>query len=240
MIARILRKIDVFFKKRIFKREVDSSVNWRVFILVVITFAVFLTGAIHIGKWAYDYDFRHTTYEVVEEYATPTVIDSTKIYVYTIPFKGAKLNDFPHIYYFRDRKAKKVDIFLNPQYIGTRVNSERYVDVFHSSHYVAQKGALVYNSMFKLADITSEEKPLLLLESNEIIYGIMDDKAYLIANINEKEVPETVRIGKLRNIKKKYKYEITYNGDYEEIYPAEKWYHKIYRFIFKKKVAYTK
>ena len=122
-----------------------------------------------------------TAYEIKELESSMKINESTPLYVASVPFKGIAEKQVPYLYLFREDDGKAVDVFLYPDYVGTRLVVERYYNVFKSSHYTSSTSPVAFDSMFRLADKTSEKNPLLLVRTNGVLYGIIDETAYVLA-----------------------------------------------------------
>ena len=121
-----------------------------------------------------------TEYEIKELESSMKINESTPLYVASIPFNGIADRDAPYLYLFREDDGKAVDVFLYPEYVGTRLVAERYYNVFKSSHYTSSTSTVAFDHMFRLAGKTSEENPLVLVRTNGVLYGVIDGTAYIL------------------------------------------------------------
>ena len=161
-------------------------------------------------------------YPVVESDDSMKLDTNATLYVATIPYNEKIPETTPHIYFFRGKEDKKIDVFYNPEFIGETLVVERFVNVFHSSYYTSSNIPSIFDPMFKLANKTSEDNPLKLLYKDDILYGFIDDTAYLILDQRQilsetataTDIPDEILVGTLRNLKKQIVYKMEYDGEY--------------------------
>lgn len=191
-------------------------------IILIILILIFLITAI-IGFFSN----AETTYpvKIIDENTEPDI--NKTLYVSSIPYSEKNYDDYPHIYIFNEIGDKNTNTFYNPEFKDEILVVERYVNVFNSSYYTSSIIPAIYDSLFKIAGLSSEDNPLIIFEKDDMIFGLINETAYFLFDQrkfvsesdfeSEHEAPTEISVAAFKNTGEQFTYKLSYNGQFEII-----------------------